>query len=138
MLTRNDLKTLTQARIDDAIILFQAGRSSSAYYLAGYSIELAIKVCISGLFQEGIIPDKGLVNATYSHDLEKLMNTAGLKPALQLKEREDEQFSAYWGIVSKWSEQSRYTVTDSITAAHLITSIQDQEHGVLQWLKQHW
>ena len=74
MLAKNDLKTLSQARIDDAIVLYQAGKSSSAYYLAGYSIELALKVCISDLFQAGVIPDKGLVNATYIHDLEKLMN----------------------------------------------------------------
>lgn len=138
MLAKNDLKTLSQARIEDAIILYEAGKSSSAYYLAGYSIELAIKVCISDLFQEGVIPDKALVQATYTHDLEKLMNTAGLKPALKTKEREDAQFSAYWGIVCKWSEQSRYSITDSISAAHLLTSIQDPDHGVLQWLKQQW
>ena len=138
MLAKNDLKMLSQARIDDAIVLYQAGKSSSAYYLAGYSIELALKVCISDLFKAGVIPDKGLVNATYIHDLEKLMNTAGLKPALQEQLRNDAQFSAYWGIVCKWSEQSRYTVIDSVTAAHLITSIQDPDHGVLQLLKQHW
>lgn len=138
MLAKIDLKMLSQARIDDAIVLYQAGKSSSAYYLAGYSIELALKVCISDLFQAGVIPDKGLVNATYIHDLEKLMNTAGLKPALQEELRNDAQFSAYWGIVCNWSEQSRYTVIDSVTAAHLITSIQDPNHGVLQWLKQHW
>ncbi len=138
MLTKNDLKILSQARLDDAIILFEAGKSSSAYYLAGYSIELAIKVCISDLFQAGVIPDKGLVNATYSHDLDKLINTAGLKPALRQKESENPQFSAYWGIVCKWSEQSRYTITDSITATHLMQSIQNPEHGVLQWLKQQW
>jgi hypothetical protein len=138
MLAKNDLKTLSQARIDDAIVLYQAGKSSSAYYLAGYSIELAIKVCISDLFQSGVIPDKGLVNATYVHDIEKLVNTAGLKPALHEQLKSDAQFAAYWGIVSKWSEQSRYCVIDSLTAAHLITSIQDPDHGVLQWLKQHW
>ncbi|MBT4199398.1 hypothetical protein [Desulfobacula sp.] len=47
MLAKNDLKTLSQARIEDAIVLYKAGKFSSAYYLAGYSIELAIKVCIS-------------------------------------------------------------------------------------------
>lgn len=138
MLAKNDLKTLSQARIDDAIVLYQAGKSSSAYYLAGYAIELGIKVCISDLFQSGVIPDKGLVNATYGHDIEKLVNTAGLKPALQEQLKNDAQFAAYWGIVCKWNEQSRYCVTDSVTAAHLIASINNSDHGVLKWLKQHW
>lgn len=138
MLAKNDLKTLSQARIDDAIVLYQAGKSSSAYYLAGYCIELAIKVCISDLFQSGVIPDKALVNATYIHDIEKLVNVAGLKPALLAEIKNDAQFASYWGIACKWSEQSRYSITDAITAAHLITSIQDPNHGVLQWLKQHW
>ncbi|MDG6773422.1 HEPN domain-containing protein [Thiomicrorhabdus sp. ZW0627] len=130
--------TLAQARIDDAVVLCNAGKYSSAYYLAGYAIELAIKACISDLFQTGVIPDKGLVNATYVHDIEKLVNTAGLKPVLQQKLRDDPEFAAYWGIASQWNEQSRYSVTDPVTATHLIVSINDPEHGVLQWLKQHW
>jgi hypothetical protein len=138
MLAKNDLKTLSQARIDDAIVLYQAGKFSSAYYLAGYAIELAIKACISDLFHSGVIPDKGLVNATYVHDIEKLINTAGLKPILQEQLKQDSQFAAYWGIACKWNEQSRYCVTDSVTATHLIASINDPNHGVLQWLKQHW
>lgn len=138
MLAKNDLKVLSQARIDDAIVLFESGRFSSAFYLAGYSIELGIKVCISDLFQSGVIPDKGLVNATYIHDIEKLIGTAGLKPALQEELKKDSLFAAYWGIVCQWNEQSRYSVTDSVTAGHLIQSINDAEHGVLQWLKQHW
>lgn len=138
MLAKNDLKTLSVTRIEDAIVLYQAGKSSSAYYMAGYAVELAIKVCISDIFQAGVIPDKALVNATYSHNLENLMNTAGLRPELQKQLKQNAQFSAYWGIASKWSEQSRYTITDSVSAAHLITSINDPENGVLQWLKQHW
>jgi len=138
MLAKNDLKVLAQSRIDDAIVLFQAGKFSSAFYLAGYSIELAIKVCISDLFHSGVIPDKGFVNAIYVHDIEKLINTAGLKPALQGELKNDAQFAAFWGIACKWNEQSRYHVTDSITAGHLIVSINDPDHGVLQWLKRHW
>lgn len=138
MLAKNELKILSQARIDDAIILYNADRYSSAYYLAGYAIELAIKVCISDLFQSGVIPDRGLVNATYVHDIEKLAKTAGLTPALQEKLKSNSLFAAYWGIVCQWNEQSRYCITDSVTAAYLIQSINDQENGVLKWLKQHW
>jgi hypothetical protein len=46
MLTKNDLESLVQVRLDDAIFLLQANHSSSAYYLAGYAVELALKACI--------------------------------------------------------------------------------------------
>jgi hypothetical protein len=33
MLTKNDLQKLAEVRLEDAELLFKAGRSSSAYYL---------------------------------------------------------------------------------------------------------
>lgn len=65
MLTKGDLEKLAQVRLDDALLLAHAGRSSSAYYLAGYAVELALKACISKLFQPNVIPDKGLIDAIY-------------------------------------------------------------------------
>ena len=38
-----------------------------------------------------------------------------------------------WGIVSKWSEQSRYKIWDAISATTLIQAIDDPKHGVFQW-----
>ena len=83
MLTRNDLQKLAEIRLEDSIILFKAGKSSSAYYLAGYCIELALKACISKLFQPDVIPDKAFVQAIHTHSLENLLSTAGLLPLLR-------------------------------------------------------
>lgn len=138
MLSRNDLQKLAEVRLEDAIILFKAGKASSAYYLAGYSIELALKACISRLFQLDVIPDKAFVNAIYTHSLENLLNVSGLLPQFKEDSKTDAQFAAYWGIVSKWNETSRYQLTDKMTAAVLIQSIQDQDHGVFQWVRKHW
>ena len=138
MLSRNDLQKLAQLRLEDSIVLYQAGKSSSAYYLAGYSIELALKACISKLFQPDVIPDKAFVQAIYTHSLESLLNVAGLLPQLKEDSKNDPQFAAYWGIVSKWGETSRYQFWDSVTAATLIQSINDPDHGVFQWVKKHW
>ena len=138
MLSRNDLQKLAQVRLEDSIVLYQAGKASSAYYLAGYSIELALKACISKLFQPDVIPDKAFVQAIYTHSLESLMNVAGLLPQFKEDSKNDPQFAAYWGIVSKWSETSRYQLWDSVTAATLIQSINDPDHGVFQWVKKHW
>jgi len=83
MLTKADLEALAETRLKDAILLLQAGRSSSAYYLAGYAVELALKACVAKAFQPNAIPDKAFVNEIYTHSLEKLLSTAGLLPVFR-------------------------------------------------------
>jgi len=138
MLSRNDLQKLAEVRLEDSIILVKAGKSSSAYYLAGYCIELALKACISKLFQADVIPDKAFVQAIHTHSLETLLNVAGLLPQLKEDAKSDPQFAAYWGIASKWNEVSRYQFWDQVATATLIQSIHDPDHGVFQWVKKHW
>ncbi|MFT6341006.1 MAG: hypothetical protein ACJAUN_001647 [Alcanivorax sp.] len=138
MLTNIDLQRLAEIRLEDSILLFQNGKSSSAYYLAGYSVELAIKACAAKLFQNNTIPDKNLVNALYSHSLEQLMSTSGLLPELKKAINEDSIFGANWGVATKWNESSRYTIWDPMSAASLIGAIADPEHGVFPWVKNHW
>src|SRR5436190_12616190 len=78
MLTKAVLEALATTRLEDAVFLFQAGRASSAYSLAGYAVELALKACIAKSFQPDVIPDKAFVLEIYTHSLEKLLGTAGL------------------------------------------------------------
>lgn len=138
MLSRNDLQKLAEVRLEDSIILFNAGKSSSAYYLAGYCIESALKACISKLFQADVIPDKAFVTAIHTHSLETLLNIAGLLPQFREDAKTNSQFAAYWGIATKWNEASRYQFWDQIATATLIQSIRDPDHGVFQWVKKHW
>lgn len=138
MLTRSDLQRLARVRLDDALFLLQENRSSSAYYLAGYSIELGLKACISRLVQPDTIPDKGFINAVYTHKLDSLISTAGLRPEFEDDIKADSQFAAYWAIANNWSEESRYEVWDPISAATLLQAIHDKNHGVFQWVKRHW
>lgn len=138
MLTKNDLQKLAEVRLEDAELLFKAGKSSSAYYLAGYAVELALKACISKLFKADVIPDKAFVQATYTHSLENLLNVSGLLPKFKEDANKDPQFASYWGIASKWNESSRYQFWDPVTVATLIQSINDPKHGVFQWVKKHW
>ncbi|HEX4584953.1 MAG TPA: hypothetical protein VH183_09000, partial [Burkholderiaceae bacterium] len=108
MLTKSDLEKLAQVHLEDSVFLLLAGRSSSAYYLAGYAVELALKACISKLIQSNVIPERALINATYTHRLDNLLSTAGLVPQLNADAKADPQFAAYWAIASKWSEESHY------------------------------
>jgi len=120
------------------MFLLQNGRSSSAYYLAGYSIELALKACIAKLVQPDTIPNKAFVNAIYTHKLDSLVATAGLRPAFDADTKSDSQFAAYWAITNNWSEESRYEFWDRVSAKTLLEAINDPSHGVLQWVKRHW
>jgi hypothetical protein len=138
MLTKGDFEKLAQVRLDDALLLLQAGRSSSAYYLAGYAIELALKACISNLIQPQVIPDKAFINAIYTHKLDNLLASAGLLPQFNADCNADPQLAAYWAIVTKWNEESRYEFWDPMAAATLLQAASDPDHGVFQWVKKHW
>jgi len=138
MLTKGDLEKLAQVRLEDALLLLQASRSSSAYYLAGYAIELALKACIANLIQSQVIPDKAFINAIYTHRLDHLLATAGLLPEFNADSKTDIQLAAYWAITTKWNEESRYEFWDPISAATLLQAVSDSNHGVFQWVKKHW
>ena len=68
---KGELETLAQEKLDDAAALIADGRWTNGYYLAGYAVELALKACIAKSFKAITLPDKDLVNATYSHNLRK-------------------------------------------------------------------
>jgi hypothetical protein len=138
MITKKDLETLSETRLNDAVQLFQTARYSAAYYLSGYAIELGIKACIAGLFQANTIPEKSFVNAVYSHKLDELLGLSGVKREFQDDMKKDPALSAAWGVASKWTETSRYSMWDQFAAASMINAVGDQQHGVLQWLKKHW
>jgi hypothetical protein len=137
MNSKSHFEKLAELRLNDALFLFQNGRASSAYYLAGYAIELAFKVVIAKGFHSGVIPDKSHVNAIYTHNLVELLNVSGLRPEFDEAVKSDPRLSVCWGIVCNWSEISRYDIHDAVTAGTLIAAINDP-NGVFQWLKKHW
>src|SRR4051812_39061274 len=138
MMTKKDIETLAAVRLDDATHLFQASRYSAAYYLAGYAVELGIKVCIASHIRADTIPDRTFVNDIYSHKLKDLLVHAELQQELQKAMANHAVLSANWGVASKWKETSRYEIGDQFAAAGMLQAVGDQNHGVLQWLKKHW
>ena len=109
-LTRANLRALAELRLKDASILLKNGAYSSAYYLAGYSVELGLKACVARQFRQDEIPDKQLINNVLSHDFTRLIGIAGLKTELARTQDEDQTFQSYWGIVGEWSSESRYFI----------------------------
>jgi hypothetical protein len=138
MLTKSDLEKLAVLRLEDAVFLQQCSRCSSAYYLAGYSLELAIKACIAKLIQPNTIPDKAFINAIYTHRFEVLLGVAGLKSTFESEIKTNAALAAHWAIANNWTEESRYAFWDPFAAGSLLQSISDPTNGVFQWVKKHW
>ena len=138
MMSKSDLEKLALLRLEDAIFLLEANRCSSAYYLAGYSLELALKACIAKLVQANTIPDKAFMNAIYVHKLDDLLGLSGLHPAFNADTKADPQLAAHWAIATKWSEESRYALWDPFATASLIQAINEPDHGVFPWVRKHW
>jgi HEPN domain-containing protein len=132
--TRTDLQKLANLRIEEAEALLKARKYSGAYYLAGYAVECALKACIAKKTKRHDWPNKDLVSKCFTHDIERLLDLAGLKPLLP----SDPAFQINWGIVKDWSEQDRYEQKSRAEALALYNAITDPTHGVLPWIKTHW
>jgi HEPN domain len=135
--SRADLQRLAEEKLADAKHLLADGRWANAYYLAGYAVELALKACIAKTFKAETIPDKALVNATYSHNFTNLVGTAELTADLNNR-KTAQAFEINWGVVVQWSEESRYESKGEQEAKDLIAAIEDATDGVLVWIKAHW
>jgi len=110
-------------------------RFSSSFQIAGGS---RTDLTTAKAFLPDTIPDKAFVNEVYTHSLERLLGTAGLKAQFDTDSKADPNLAAAWGIASQWTESSRYSLWDSVATASLINAIADQTHGVFQWIKKHW
>jgi HEPN domain-containing protein len=137
-MNRSDLQKLSNARIREAKTLFAAGEYSGAYYLAGYAVECALKVCIAKATQQHDFPDKDRANRSYSHDLAALMRVAEIYDDFERATRSDPVLEEDWIIVKGWSEQSRYGTYDAKKTGDLLGAVEGHLKGVLPWIQDHW
>lgn len=134
-----ELETLSETRIREAELLFNNDEFGGAYYLAGYSVECALKACICKQVKEFDFPNKKLAQDSHTHKLQNLVGVAGLKQKLKAHEEQNESFRLNWAVAKDWNEFSRYEVNiEKTKASDLIEAIIDNESGILQWLKKFW
>lgn len=139
-MNRTHLQDLAELRIREAKILLDAGSYPGAFYLAGYSIECALKACIAKATKEHDFPDKPeQIRQIYSHDLKKLLSLAKLEDTFENDMKSNSDLRAYWNSVVNWNEEKRYEsgLTEK-EARDLYKAIADPVHGVLPWLKKCW
>lgn len=135
---RTDLQNLSNGKLEAAQVLAANKRWSNAYYLAGYSIELALKACVAKFISADTIPDKNLIARVYTHNIGELLGLAGLKTEFDARKKADSIFAANWGICSEWSPECRYKDMSAAETTFLLVAISDNSHGVLPWIKTYW
>jgi HEPN domain-containing protein len=135
-MNRGDFQRIALIRLAEAQILLDAGHFSGSYYLGGYAVECALKACITRNIRAEEMPEKNFGSQVYTHELSALLNLAGLATKAPLDG--DADLDVNWATVKDWTEQSRYVEKLEIEARELIAAIDDDTHGVLAWLKQHW
>ena len=138
-MNRGDFQKLTRERLKDAQALLHKNRYSGAYYLCGYVIECALKACIAKQTRQfDFPPDRKIIEAVYTHDLMKLIKSAGLELMFREDRNKNKKLESNWGVVEGWKETSRYEEYDQTKAQDMYQAIADKEHGVLQWISQRW
>jgi len=106
MLPANKVSAIARGRLKDAQVLLDAGRYDGAFYLCGYSVEIALKARICRTlrwrgFPESPAEFKGR-QAVRTHDLEVLLAFSGVE-AIVLTGRMPE-----WSAVLEWNPEKRY------------------------------
>jgi hypothetical protein len=138
-MNRLELQALARDRLADSRALLRAHRYAGAYYLAGYSVECALKACIARQVRRYDFPDKKVVSDSYTHDLTKLVGIAGLKTRLESALASDRSFELNWTVVRDWSEEDRYNSAISrVEARDLYSAITARRTGVMTWLRNYW
>lgn len=146
-MNRIDFQRLADLRLKEAKALLAAEFPDGAYYLAGYAVECALKACVAKRTQQHDFPDKKLVDKSYTHDVERLIEAAGLSDLLRNDLARNEELQLDWETVREWSEQSRYDLFGDDPIGHwsglasaqsLIDAVESKKGGVLRWIRQSW
>jgi HEPN domain-containing protein len=100
-MNRRSFQKLAGARLLDSKALLKAKRYDAAYYVAGYAIECALKACIAKRTRLYDFPPRD-TRDFYSHEIEKLLNLAGIKKYFQQERSNDAILAQHWDTVKDW------------------------------------
>jgi hypothetical protein len=134
---RRDFRTLAELRAEEARVLLRSRRQLGAYYLAGYAVECALKACIAKQRKRFEFPPKRKsVEKMYSHDLDALLDVAGLEAQLKKEISANPGLAANWNTVKDWTAESRYE-TKGLNGRDLYNAVAGP-NGVLPWIRLRW
>jgi hypothetical protein len=137
IMMRKEFQRLALLRADEAGILAKSHKEQGAYYLAGYSIECALKACIAKKTRRHQFPlGRDYVTKVYDHNLQELLKVAELQTILESEIRTNQALEINWGVVKDWNVESRYELTGR-NGTDMVKAVTARD-GVLQWIKRHW
>lgn len=137
-MTRKGLQKLARAKLREGRILLRARAYDGAYYLMGFSVELALKACIARKTERYDFPDKPTVDRSWRHELRILASVAGLTQVIDAEYKANRDFAANWSVVLSWTNESRYETHAAKDAEDLYKAITDPGNGVLACIKRIW
>ncbi len=138
-MTRNDLQRISKQRRRESAALLRAGLYPGAFYLAGYSVECALKACVARKTRKYDFPDKQVANQCWTHNLKTLVQFAGVWPELEKEMKVNSALQLNWSIVKDWSEDSRYDLTITrAQAKDFYSACTTRRNGILPWIRKRW
>jgi len=106
MIRTQDVRTIAEARLEDARVLLASGRYDGAIYLCGYAVELALKARICQTLNWSGYPSTGAEFHDYrsfqTHDLDVLLHLTGREESVKTR------FLTDWSAVAEWNPDARY------------------------------
>lgn len=138
MATIDDLKYLSERRLEAVEILSNNNIHDIARHDSGYIIEFALKAAVC--------KEKGVRNYPqkqeyFTHRFDNLVKLAGLEEDLAAKKAADREFMKNWSITTNWSVHLRYQPIgkdDESISKSFINAVKSDKGGVLPWIKTHW
>lgn len=138
-MNRRDLQALAEIRLGDAEALYGAGRYPGAYYLGGYAVDCGLKAAIAKLTRANDFPELKRTHASHTHDLNALLQLAGLADDLERDLGKSPAFERCWLTLKDWLETSRYRHdTTREMATDLLKSVGHPDNGLLPWIRRCW
>ncbi len=142
MQNRIIIKQIAEKRLEEANILFHNGFYDGTCYLAGYSVELSLKVMISKTLDIDnlFVRRTEILKPFKTHDLDILMIYSGLETRFLNDKAADIHLMNAWSYITqtlKWSEEFRYHEIGSksqIEAEKLLNAV----NVFLTWIKNYW
>lgn len=143
MNSRKDIQKIALQKLHDAEVLYSNACYDSAYYLAGYSVELAFKarICKNISIDNLFLPNSKYVKFFKIHDFDTLLMFSGLIEKLENEKNTNPSFHKNWSYITKWKEDSRYNIKGTKTqmeARELLDAISEPKNGFLKWIKKYW
>ena len=106
MLTKQELRLIARARLQDAEALFRANRYDGSIYLCGYAIEIGLKNTICKTLRWNEFPSTKSefqnLQSFKTHNLDILLKLSGAESKIKIN------FLSKWSIVAKWEPDARY------------------------------